>query len=151
MMRTRVPPPIVTAICGLLMWLVARHVPFGQFAFDAQQVAALALVSGGGLLMTLAAWQFQRARTTLNPMKPHTATTLVTRGVFAFSRNPIYVADLLFLVAAGLWFGSLPAFLLLPVFVLYMDRFQIVPEEEILARMFDADYAAYRARVRRWI
>lgn len=150
-MKLRVPPPVVTAICGLLMWLVARHVSFAQFAFDAQQVAALGFVTAGGLLMTIAAWQFQRARTTINPMKPQNTSTLVTRGVFAFSRNPIYVADLLFLVAAGLWFGSLLSFLLLPLFVAYMNRFQIVPEEDTLARLFGADYAAYRDRVRRWI
>lgn len=150
-MKTRVPPPVVTAICGLLMSLVARHVPLAQFAFDAQQVVALAFISAGGLLMTIAAWQFQRARTTINPMKPGNASTLVTSGVFAVSRNPIYVADLLFLIAVGLWFGSALSFLWLPVFVVYMNRFQIMPEEEALARLFGGDYLDYRARVRRWI
>lgn len=150
-MKLRVPPPVVTATCGLLMWLVARHVPLAHFAFDAQQVMALAFVTAGGLLMSIAAWQFQRARTTINPMKPGNASTLVTNGVFAVSRNPIYVADLLFLIAVGLWFGSALSFLWLPVFVVYMNRFQIVPEEEALARLFGGDYLVYRARVRRWI
>ena len=148
-MKLRIPPPIVTALCAALMWATGRFAPFGAFA--PRRGLAIAFLVVALALMLAAAVQFARARTTINPMRPERASHLVTRGVFALSRNPIYLADLLVLVAAALWIGHLLAFVGCALFVAWMNRYQIAPEEDVLARLFGEDYLAYCQRVRRWI
>ncbi len=71
--------------------------------------------------------------------------------MFAISRNPIYLADLLLLAALAVWFGNALNIALLALFVWYINRYQIAPEERALAQLFGEAYAAYRARVRRWL
>ena len=92
-----------------------------------------------------------RARTTVNPLRPERAAHLVTSGVFARSRNPIYLGDALILAALALGLGNWLNFLLLPAFVGLIGRFQIAPEERALQRLFGDQYRAYCARVRRWL
>jgi protein-S-isoprenylcysteine O-methyltransferase Ste14 len=98
-----------------------------------------------------AVWSFRRARTTVNPLSPHTCTVLVTTGVFRFSRNPMYLALLLVLLGWGLFLANGFAVLLALAFVAYMNRFQIGPEERALQQVFGQAFAEYRRRVRRWI
>ena len=146
-----IPPPLVVALFGYAMWLLAGRLPFGQFAFAGQRpLAALVALAGLGL-MALAAWTMWRARTTVNPLRPERAAHLVTSGVFARSRNPIYLGDLLILLALALAFGLWLNFLLLPLFVVCIDRGQIAAEERALQRLFGDEYRAYCARVRRWL
>lgn len=146
-----IPPPLVVALFGYAMWLLAGRLPFGQFAFAGQRpLAALVALAGLGL-MALAAWTMWRARTTVNPLRPERAAHLVTSGVFARSRNPIYLGDALILLALALAFGNWLNFLLLPLFVAGIDRGQIAAEERALQRLFGDEYRAYCARVRRWL
>ena len=94
---------------------------------------------------------FRRARTTVNPTRPDTASALVATGIYRFTRNPMYLG--LFLVLAG-WSAYLAnaAALAGPLlFALYIDRFQIVPEERALATKFGAAFDTYRRQTRRWI
>ncbi|MEQ1774804.1 MAG: isoprenylcysteine carboxylmethyltransferase family protein [Burkholderiales bacterium] len=150
-MSRLIPPPVVAAVVGLLMWSIHKTLAFGTFASELQKPAALTLLSIGLLLIAVAAGQFIAARTTINPMKPSRASNLVTTGVFAFSRNPIYLGDLLMLAALAVWFGNGVNVVLLFLFVWYINRFQIVPEEQALAQNFGAAYHAYCSRVRRWL
>ncbi|WP_395705690.1 methyltransferase family protein [Casimicrobium huifangae] len=150
-MKTLIPPPVVVAIFAGAMWLLARYVEPGRFSFTGQIGLAAALLAVALALMFAAVLSFVRARTTVNPMRPARASTLVTSGVFAWSRNPIYLGDLLLLAACALWFGQIAGFALLPMFVLYLNRFQIEPEEDALTRLFGDDYRQYQARVRRWL
>lgn len=146
-----IPPPLVVVLFAGLMWQLAEHLPFGHFAFPLQRpLAGLVLLAGLGL-MAAAAWTLFRARTTVNPLRPERASHLVTHGVFARSRNPIYLGDALILAALALGFGNWCNFLLLPLFVAFIGRFQIRPEERALERLFGAEYRAYCARVRRWL
>lgn len=146
-----IPPPLVVALFGYAMWLLAGQLPFGQFAFALQRPLAVLVALAGLTLMAVAAWTMFRARTTVNPLRPERATRLVTHGVFARSRNPIYLGDALILAALALAFGNWLAFLLLPLFVVFIDRLQIAPEERALERLFGDEYRAYCARVRRWL
>ncbi|GAB3104640.1 hypothetical protein GCM10027081_35450 [Cupriavidus yeoncheonensis] len=94
---------------------------------------------------------FLRAKTTMNPVRPDTASLLVTDGVFRFTRNPMYLSLLLYLLAWAVYLSNWLALLLLPLFVLYINRFQIAPEERMLSSLFDAQYVAYKGKVRRWL
>lgn len=146
-----IPPPLLVALFAGLMWLLAERLPLGGFAFAGQRpLAGLVLLAGLGL-MAAAAWTLFRAHTTVNPLRPERASRLVTGGVFAWSRNPIYLGDVLILLALALGFGNAVNFLLLPPFVWLLGRCQIRPEERALQRLFGDEYRAYCARVRRWL
>ncbi len=94
---------------------------------------------------------FRRAKTTVNPMKPDSTSSLVVSGIYGYTRNPMYLGFLLLLMAWAPALSNVLALVLLLAFVLYMTRFQILPEERLLASRFARDYAEYRARVRRWL
>ncbi len=133
------------------MWAITRYVESGRFSFPLQTAVAGATLAVSLGLMGAAVWSFVAVKTTINPLRPARASHLVTTGVFAWSRNPIYLGDLLLLAALALWLGHVAAFVLLPLFVVYLNRFQIIPEEQALAGLFGDEYVSYKARVRRWV
>jgi protein-S-isoprenylcysteine O-methyltransferase Ste14 len=94
---------------------------------------------------------FRRARTTLNPIKASSASALVRSGVFRFTRNPMYLGLLLQLFAWTVFLSNPMTLLFLPVYVLYINRFQIIPEERVLTSLFGTEYSAYKKSVRRWL
>ena len=93
---------------------------------------------------------FRRAKATVNPTKPH-ASSLVTWGVYAISRNPMYLGGFVMLLGWAVFVSNALVFLFLPVYVLYINHFQIEPEERILTSLFGETYGAYRVRARRWL
>lgn len=143
------PPPGVVVLIAGLMWLVRRW--SGGVAFAGQGLLALLVLAVGLALMMAAARQLLKAHTTVLPFHPEQASHLVTGGVFRHSRNPIYLGDLLLLLAWALWLGSPFNLLLLGGFVLYMNRVQIAAEERALALKFGQAYLDYCTRVRRWL
>ncbi|HYL87821.1 MAG TPA: isoprenylcysteine carboxylmethyltransferase family protein [Burkholderiales bacterium] len=150
-LELRVPPPLVAGTVGLLMWLASKFLGALNFALPARGALAIALAAAGLCLGIVALLQFRKARTTHHPMKPEEASVLVIAGVYRFTRNPMYLGVLLILLAGAVWLANVAAFLLLPGFVAYLNRFQIAPEERALQARFGADYDAYRRAVRRWI
>lgn len=103
-----------------------------------------------GLILTLAAAvEFRRNETTIVPHQ--TPSRLITTGVFSQSRNPIYLADLLILAGVSIWMGSIPGFLMLPIFFLILEKRFIRPEEARLSDAFGEDFETYKANTRRWI
>ena len=146
-----IPPPVVAAVIAALMWAVDRVLPSGRIAFDLREPLALVLLAAGLLLVAAAAAQFVAARTSINPLRPSRASSLITTGLFAISRNPIYLGDLLLLAALAVWFGNVLNIALLALFVWTINRYQIAPEERALTQLFGEAYAAYCARVRRWL
>ena len=133
------------------MWLLAWLLPSLRWPFPAHQVLAVAAVVAGALISLAGVVQFRRARTTVNPMTPEASSSLVVAGLYRWTRNPMYLGFLVALIGVALWLASPAALLVLPFFVLYMNRFQIVPEERALAARFGASFEEYRRRVRRWL
>jgi protein-S-isoprenylcysteine O-methyltransferase Ste14 len=76
---------------------------------------------------------------------------MVRSGIYRHTRNPMYLGMLLVLAAWAVWLASPAAFAVLPVFLLYLNRYQIEPEERILAGLFGGEFDAYRRSVRRWL
>jgi protein-S-isoprenylcysteine O-methyltransferase Ste14 len=147
---TRIPPPLVALIVALLMWNAAAWAPALQ-APAWREPLALALAALGAAFDLSGLWAFHRARTTVNPMKPDKASSLVSGGVYRITRNPMYVGLALFLTALTVYLWSPLAVLGPPLFVAYIGRFQIAPEERVLHERFGPAYASYCARVRRWL
>lgn len=150
-MHRLLPPPVALLLAGLLAWLLARAFPAWQVSLPGQQGIAIALAVAGASLMLAAVLSLLAARTTLTPLHPERASTLIAVGAFALSRNPIYLGDTLLLCAFLVWLGQPMGLLALAGFVLWLDRVQIPAEERALAQRFGADWQAYRARVRRWL
>lgn len=94
---------------------------------------------------------FLRRHTTINPLRPAKTSALVTGGVYRFTRNPMYLGLACLLTAWALWLGAWQSFAGPLVFVAYITRFQIRPEERALSRLFGVAYSDYIARVRRWL
>ena len=150
-LELKIPPPAVALAVALLMWSIARATPFAGWPIAGRAVVAVMLATAGACISLMAVVSFRRARTTVNPLRPGTASTLVTGGIYRHTRNPMYLGLLIVLLGWAVWLANAPALLFLPGFVLYIYRFQIVPEERTLAALFGAEYQAYRTRVRRWL
>jgi protein-S-isoprenylcysteine O-methyltransferase Ste14 len=146
-----VPPPVIVVVIGALMWAVDKMLPWGRLEWAFGNIVAMGLLAIGLLLIAFAAIQFIIAKTTINPLRPSHASNLVTSGVFAISRNPIYLGDLLLLAAYAVWLANVINIVLLPAFVWLIHRYQIVPEEQALTQRFGSDYENYCLRVRRWL
>jgi protein-S-isoprenylcysteine O-methyltransferase Ste14 len=94
---------------------------------------------------------FRREKTTVNPMKPDSASSLVVSGIYKYTRNPMYLGLVLVLLGWAAFLSNLASLALLPAFVVYISRFQIEPEERVLTSLFPHEYPPYRAKVRRWL
>jgi protein-S-isoprenylcysteine O-methyltransferase Ste14 len=147
----RIPPPVLMMVVALTMWVAARLFPamsivppwrYGGVVL----FAALALAFAGSGIRA-----FLRARTTINPVRIEEASHLVTGGIYGVTRNPMYVALTALLTAWVCWLAS-PWVLIGPLaFALFIHRYQILPEERVLAGKFGPEYIAYCRRVRRWL
>ncbi|MCK7611666.1 methyltransferase family protein [Roseibium sediminicola] len=150
-MHLRVPPVAVFLIAAAL--LAAGHflLPMLSLTFPGQVSLALLLGLTGLVPGLQAVLEFVARKTTVNPMAPETATTLVTGGIYRISRNPMYLGLLCILLALALFWGTLTVIVIAPAFVWYMTEFQIKPEEDSLRQLFGEEYKTYLAEVRRWI
>ena len=149
-MELKVPPALVFLCFGLMMYLLAEFLPIGYFDFYGRMFLTKILVGIGILIGVLALFQFKRASTTIDPTKPDKASNLVVGGIFKFSRNPMYLALLLVLLALGVFLGNAFNTLIAAGFVGYMNRFQIIPEERILLEKFGRSFKDYCILTRRW-
>jgi protein-S-isoprenylcysteine O-methyltransferase Ste14 len=150
-LELKVPPVAVVLFMAALMWLVARAVPVFEIALPARGFLAIGLAVTGMVASLSGVVSFRRANTTVNPMKPDSSSSLVSSGVYALTRNPMYLGFLLVLAGWAVFLSNMLGLLLLPVFVFYMNRFQIEPEEKALAILFGPAFIAYQSRVRRWL
>ncbi len=147
----KIPPPVVGALVVAGMWLASPVGP--PLPIDAtlrHAISGLCVVIGLGFDLS-GVLAFRAARTTLNPLRPARASTLVVGGVYAITRNPMYVGLLFLLLGWAVYLSAAPAFAGPIVYMLYVTRFQIVPEERILEEVFGEAYRQYAERVRRWL
>lgn len=150
LLELKIPPVALALLCAAAMWWIAAMT--STFGVDLRFRLAAGIMLGalGASICLRAVIQFRRARTTVNPTTPDASSALVTSGIYRLTRNPMYLG--FFLMLCG-WASVLDASLAWcgPVFfVLYMNRFQIAPEERMLTRHFGDDFVRYRKQVRRW-
>ena len=143
-------PPVWLILAIAAAWWQARLLPLGLSLEGAVTDALSGLLIGAGvILIVAAALAFRRARTTIIPHQ--TPANLITSGIFARTRNPIYLADALILTGFILRFDAVASLVLVPIFVWWIERRFIIPEENRMRRTFRADFAAYERKVRRWV
>ena len=150
-LELKIPPLALVFIAAGIMWLMARSFPRLQFGFPARTLLAATIAVAGAVIAASGVISFRRAKTTVNPMKPAAASSLVEFGIYSISRNPMYLGFFLLLVGWAIHLSNAAALVALPLFILYMNRFQIKPEEEILAALFGQAFEEYKSRVSRWL
>lgn len=150
-LELRVPPVAVFLLVVLLMYFLKGLVPGFTVTVPFLKLVVGGLVLLSGYIGIAGVYEFRKVRTTVNPVKPENASTVVNTGIFAYTRNPMYFALLLLIIALGLWWQHLSVILCGALFVSYMNRYQIKPEEHVLERLFGEEYLKYKNRVRRWI
>ena len=150
-LELKIPPPIIAVLVAIAMWGVSLITPLLTLTTIYRVPLAMTIAMVGGVLMIAGNISFRQAKTTVNPMKPESASSLVSSGVYRFTRNPMYLGVLTILIAWTVFLSSLWALFGLLAFFLYIERFQIAPEERVLFRLFGTDYTTYQAKVRRWL
>lgn len=150
-LRTLVPPPLVMLICAIAIWGLRRISPEMGVFIPGRRAIYWTLLAVGLLVAVAGVWEFRRARTTVNPMRPANASALVTSGIYRFTRNPMYVGDVLILLAVVVFFSHPYGLAGVALFIAWMGLLQIPAEERALRERFGAAYDQYCSRVRRWL
>jgi protein-S-isoprenylcysteine O-methyltransferase Ste14 len=150
-MKTIVPPPVYMLVFASLMFLLHSNMPILVWLTPPMNNVGLLIIGTSVLLDLWSLELFFKARTTPNPMTPEKSSALVTTGLYRYSRNPMYLGLLCILFGWALYLGSISQLLLLPFFVLTLNKMQIEQEEKILSEKFGQSYIDYQRRVRRWI
>jgi protein-S-isoprenylcysteine O-methyltransferase Ste14 len=148
-MKKRIPPPLITMFCILIIFLSKSIFPSFVFPYKLELGVVVSIL--GLLLLIVSVKSFIDNNTTINPLNLKKSTYLVTDGLFRFSRNPMYLGMLLFLLGTSIVLNIIGGLIISILFIFYMNFFQIMPEERALENLFGKDYRNYLKSVRRWI
>ncbi|WP_150539843.1 methyltransferase family protein [Actinobacillus vicugnae] len=145
-LELKLPPPLLFMICAGLIYLLpkAEHYPVPQWL-------SYPILFIGVAIAIASLYAFYQQSTTISPQNPEKTSVLVQRGIYRFSRNPMYLSLLFCLIAWLIWLNRYFGTLVIIGFVYYLNRFQIKPEERILKEKFGQTFVEYCAEVRRWL
>lgn len=146
-----IPPPLVMLLVGLIMWVVSKIFPAFTFGSIQSIVVAVAVALLGLAVSLVGIVAFRRAHTTIDPKHLTETSTLISSGIYRYSRNPMYLGVLLMLVGWAFYLGNVLSLLCTLIFIAYITRFQIIPEERLLREKFEKEFLPYQRRVRRWL
>jgi len=145
-----VPPPLWALLMLAGTWGLSLAPGLNTLPHMQTRPAGLIVILAALALVFAAMWQFRRADTQLLPNSP-TNNALVTGGVFAFTRNPMYLGMTLFCVGGALWMER-PLMLAAPFLMFAVANGVFIPFEEAkMRRQFGDSFDAYCRRVRRWL
>lgn len=146
-----IPPPLIMLLVGLIMWVLSKMFPALTVIWLQSTVAAAATALLGIVISLAGIVTFKQAHTTIDPKQPAQTSTLISSGVYRYSRNPMYLGVLLVLLGWAIYLGNLLSILGALIFVAYITRFQIIPEERLLREKFGDEFQFYKNKVRRWL
>ena len=148
-MKTKIPPPIIALMCIAINYLSTHFI--NPFKFPNIEIIGVFILLAGLVTAFLGYLLFKKYKTTVNPINPEETTILVTAGIFSITRNPMYLGLFFVICSTVLFFGSWFGIIILMFFVWYINKFQIIPEEETMEKKFGNKYNEYKKNVRRWI
>lgn len=148
-MNNKIPPPIVTFICGIAIYFSKTF--FNQFFSYSNNTISLFLLIFGLVVFISAVISFRTHKTTVNPLEPRKASSLVTSGIFKFSRNPMYLGMLIILLSISFKFNLIGGMISSLFFYIFITKFQIIPEEVAMNELFGNEFIDYEKKTRRWI
>ena len=147
--KTKIPPPLIALTFGFLVNYSKNIFPKIEIVWGGVVGAFMIII---GLIIILSAIiQFKKYKTTITPLNPSYATKLIVNGIYKFSRNPMYLGLLLILAGISIIQNPIGGLLFIPAFILYINHFQIIPEESAMLDLFKEDFLKYKKNIRRWI
>ena len=148
-MNNKIPPPIVTLAFGLMIYFLRNIFPdINNIIF---YILSLFFIILGPFILISAVRSFKAEQTTINPININNASSLVISGVFKYSRNPMYLGMVFILLALSFRFNLVGGILFTSIFIMYITKFQIIPEEAAMKSIFGEDFNKYKNKTRRWI
>jgi len=150
-MKLKIPPPVQLLFSAFLIWIISIYGDNFRLNFKYNNEISLFFLIAGVLIIGVSIVTFSMADTTITPLHPDKSNHLVTTGIYQYTRNPMYLGLLLILFSIGLYLQNLACMFVLPIYVWFISKYQILPEEELLFKLFGQDYTNYQDNVRRWI
>ena len=147
--KTKFPPPLVALTFGFLINYTKNIFP--KYEIKNEIIFGSLMIISGLIIILSAIILFKKYQTTITPLNPSNATKLITGGIYKFSRNPMYLGLLLVLLGISIMLNLTGGFFLIPLFILYLNLFQIIPEENAMVDLFKDEFLEYKKKVRRWI
>jgi protein-S-isoprenylcysteine O-methyltransferase Ste14 len=147
--QKKVLPPTYLLLALLAMPALHLFAPVKTVMPAPWNLLGILPLLAGVALNLLADSALKVAQTTVKPFQESNA--LVTSGVYAISRHPMYVGYVLILLGMAMMMRSLAPFFVVPVFAAFMDIAFIRVEEQMLENKFGQAYAQYKRQVRRWV
>ena len=147
-LKTKIPPPIVTLLCIGIIYLFENKIEYSQHDFKAIGIIFLIL---GFIIIFLAVLKFIKIKTTVDPTRPHKTSNLVISGIYKITRNPMYLGMLFLIIAYTIYTNNVVGSITIPIFIFYINKFQIEPEEIEMRKKFGESFENYCKKVNRWI
>ena len=147
--KTKFPPPLVALAFSFLINYTKNIFP--KIEIKNENFFGSIMIISGFIIILSAIILFKKYKTTITPLNPSNSTKLITVGIYKFSRNPMYLGLLLVLLGISFIINIIGGFLLIPLFILYLNLFQIIPEENAMVDLFKDEFLEYKKNVRRWI
>ena len=148
-MKNKIPPPLVTLFFGLCIYFSQEYFP--EFNLEFLTILSYIFYFTGLTILVLAVRLFKKQNTTVNPIKIENASSLVTSGIFKYSRNPMYLGMVMILLGLALMFNLIGGILFTLLFAIYITKYQIRPEEQVMEKLFGEDFLQYKQNVRMWL
>jgi len=133
------------------MWSISKYSLHTNFNLNGINILALVFLIIAIIMIVLSINKFKKNRTTISPLRPNKTSSLITSGIYNYTRNPMYLGLLLMLFSTALFIKNFISFLIIPLFVIFINKNQILPEEQILENIFGEEYRNYKKKVKRWI
>ncbi|MGR6858860.1 methyltransferase family protein [Aliivibrio salmonicida] len=150
-LELRIPPPLIMLLFMATVFAFNKMAPFHLFYLPwLSYVLVISLIVLGGVIALWGVKEFREAKTTVNPLKPESSSSLVSSGIYQYTRNPMYLGLLLALLSSVVYTQHPLGLVSVLGFVLYINRFQIEPEEKMLVTLFGDEFVEYTNRVKRW-
>ena len=148
-MNNKIPPPIVTLMSGLAIYFSRNLFP-NHYGLILDVFSILLLICGIIIIRT-AFLSFKNHQTTISPLNLTKTSSLVTTGIFKYTRNPMYLGMVLILISISIKFNFYGGVLIVAVFFFFITYFQIIPEEKAMLKLFGKEFIKYKKQTRRWI
>lgn len=150
-LETKILPLLLVIFIGTAMWITSEiTVSIAILTYITHSLSVITVLIGLAFVIA-GVISFRYAHTTVDPMHPEKSNALVTSGIYQKTRNPMYVGFFCFLIAWAVYLGNVFSLLIACIFIPYMNRFQIQPEEKMLEQLFGDEYRAYLSDVQRWL
>ncbi|MDC8830654.1 methyltransferase family protein [Alteromonas gilva] len=142
-------PPVVVFTIALMLTSGAAWLDILPLPHPLRPLGFVLFIAGGAIGIT-GVVAFRQHHTTVNPYSPHKASRLVDSGIFAYSRNPMYLGLVVAIVGFAFILREACGFLFALLTFIYLQRFQIIPEERTMRELFGEEFDDYCQRTKRW-